>query len=173
MRPIEDAVPAGIDFTSVADLGCGDATRLIRLCGRDESLRGIGIDISAAACDLAAGKVADAGLADRVEIVRTDVLDRVDHRVFPGVDLVASFLIAVRFPGRRRLVRAAQEAARRRWQHPRRHARQAVHHARQGQRVRRGVQCAGHHRRNRPAGPSRRQPDDYAAERRHATLEPA
>lgn len=93
MRPIEDGLLAEVDFTSVADLGCGDATRLIRLCGGDDARTGLGIDISESACGLARKKVANAGLAERVTIVREDIQRCFGVRRFPGVDLVASFLM--------------------------------------------------------------------------------
>ncbi|MEU4769920.1 aminotransferase class I/II-fold pyridoxal phosphate-dependent enzyme [Actinosynnema sp. NPDC023794] len=93
MRPVEEEVLAGLEFASVADIGCGDGSRLVRLCGADPGRRGVGIDISADACAAATGRVRAAGLADRVEIVHDDVLRQADGRVFPGVDLVTSFLM--------------------------------------------------------------------------------
>jgi histidinol-phosphate aminotransferase len=93
MRPIEDELLAELDFTSVADLGCGGATRLIRLCGRDSARTGLGIDISESACGLARKNVANAGLAARVTIVHENVERCFGARTFPGVDLVTSFLM--------------------------------------------------------------------------------
>jgi histidinol-phosphate aminotransferase len=93
MLPVEEAVTAGLEYDMVADLGCGDATRLIRLCRRASSGRGLGIEVNAAARDTAQARVADAGLADRIEIVCADVLGRSGGQTFPGVDLVASFLM--------------------------------------------------------------------------------
>ncbi|WP_275116297.1 MULTISPECIES: histidinol-phosphate transaminase [unclassified Streptomyces] len=92
MLPPEAELLASVDFRSVADLGCGDATRLLRLCGQDTARRGTGIEINEAACTQANKRVSEAGLADRIEIVHGDVLNFSD-RVFPGVDLVASFLM--------------------------------------------------------------------------------
>ncbi|MGW2230236.1 histidinol-phosphate transaminase [Streptomyces formicae] len=92
MLPLEKEVLASVDFGSVADLGCGDATRLLRLCGGDTARRGTGIEINAGACEQAVGRVADAGLSDRIEIVHGDVL-AFSERTFPGVDLVSSFLM--------------------------------------------------------------------------------
>lgn len=93
MQKAEAEILAGIDFGTMADIGCGDATRLIRLCTADEQRRGIGIDISRAACELATDRVRAAGLADRVEIVHENVLDTLSTRTFPGVDLVTGFLM--------------------------------------------------------------------------------
>ncbi|MFJ5101026.1 aminotransferase class I/II-fold pyridoxal phosphate-dependent enzyme [Streptomyces sp. NPDC088554] len=93
MQKAEAEILAGIDFGTMADIGCGDATRLIRLCTADGQRRGIGIDISRAACELATDRVGAAGLADRVDIVHENVLDTLSTRTFPGVDLVTGFLM--------------------------------------------------------------------------------
>jgi histidinol-phosphate aminotransferase len=93
MRPAEQRVLAGIDFDVVADLGCGDGSRLIRLCGADPARRGLGIEVSPAAAEQARLRIAEAGLTDRLEIVVDDVLSQARQRTFPGVDLVTSFLM--------------------------------------------------------------------------------
>lgn len=93
MLRTEHAVVADVDFGTVADLGCGDASRLIRLCGSNEARTGLGIDTSRGACEKAVKRVADAGLGHRVEVVCADVLDVLDERTFPGVELVTSFLM--------------------------------------------------------------------------------
>ncbi|KUO06129.1 aminotransferase class I/II-fold pyridoxal phosphate-dependent enzyme [Streptomyces caeruleatus] len=93
MRQAEAAVLGDLDFVTMADIGCGDATRLMRLCEADDRRRGIGIDISEAACALATDRVRAAGLADRVRIVRENVLDTLSTRTFPEVDLVTGFLM--------------------------------------------------------------------------------
>ncbi len=90
-RPIEQQVLDGIEFESVADLGCGDGSRLIRMC-RDGSRRGIGVEADEQACELATKSVAEAGLSDRITIVRDDAR-RLGDRRFPGVDLVTCFLM--------------------------------------------------------------------------------
>lgn len=93
MLPVEADVVAGLAYRSVADIGCGDGSRLIRLCQGDPAKRGLGIDISEAACGLAAKKVADAGLTDHVEIVCQNPFAGPNPPVFPGIDLVSSFLM--------------------------------------------------------------------------------
>ncbi|MEV6424323.1 histidinol-phosphate transaminase [Streptomyces sp. NPDC051662] len=92
MLPVEEEVLTTVDFGTVADLGCGDATRLLRLCGGNVARRGTGIEINKAACGQASERVAEAGLADRIEIVHGDILGFTD-RTFPGIDLVSSFLM--------------------------------------------------------------------------------
>ncbi|MFE8957409.1 histidinol-phosphate transaminase [Streptomyces iakyrus] len=92
MLPLEQEVLATVDFRTVADLGCGDATRLLRLCDGHPHRRGTGIEINQGACVQANKRVADAGLADRIDIVHGDVL-AFSGRTFPEVDLVTSFLM--------------------------------------------------------------------------------
>lgn len=92
MLPLEEKLLATVDCGTVADLGCGDATRLLRLCGQDPSRRGIGIEINEAACVQATKRVAEEGCADRIEIVHGDVL-AFSHQTFPDVELVTSFLM--------------------------------------------------------------------------------
>ncbi|HEY9327720.1 MAG TPA: aminotransferase class I/II-fold pyridoxal phosphate-dependent enzyme [Streptomyces sp.] len=93
MLPVEARVAGAIDYTSVADLGCGDASRLIRLCGTDTARRGLGIEVNASAAETARRRVEEKGLSDRIGVVLADVLDHVDRRTFPGIDLVTSFLM--------------------------------------------------------------------------------
>lgn len=93
MLPVEKQVASALDYTSVADLGCGDASRLIRLCGADTARRGVGIEVNAAACEAARQRISEEGLSDRLDVVRADVLDHVEERTFPGIDLVTSFLM--------------------------------------------------------------------------------
>ncbi|MFE9045013.1 aminotransferase class I/II-fold pyridoxal phosphate-dependent enzyme [Streptomyces sp. NPDC012421] len=95
MLPVEAEVASSLDYTSVADLGCGDASRLIRLCGTGAGTarRGLGIEVNEAACDSARLRIDRAGLSHRLDVVLADVLDHVDQRTFPGIDLVTSFLM--------------------------------------------------------------------------------
>ncbi|MFE1288825.1 aminotransferase class I/II-fold pyridoxal phosphate-dependent enzyme [Streptomyces sp. NPDC058751] len=93
MLPVEEKVASALDYASVADLGCGDASRLIRLCGTDTERRGLGIEVNAAACESARQRIGDAGLSHRLDVVQADVLDHVDQQTFPGIDLVTSFLM--------------------------------------------------------------------------------
>lgn len=93
MTGIEHRVIADLNYTSVADIGCGDGSRLIRLCQANPPRQGLGIDISEAACALAAKRVAHAGLADHVKVVCRDILKTGDGVTFRGIDLVSSFLM--------------------------------------------------------------------------------
>ncbi|MFD7469875.1 aminotransferase class I/II-fold pyridoxal phosphate-dependent enzyme [Streptomyces tendae] len=93
MLPVEEKVASAVDYTSVADLGCGDASRLIRLCGTDTERRGLGIEVNAAACESARQHIDRERLSHRLDVVQADVLDHVDRRTFPDIDLVTSFLM--------------------------------------------------------------------------------
>jgi hypothetical protein len=93
MQPIQDSVCASIVFGSMVDIGCGDGSRLIRMCGGSQPRRGLGIDISGPACQLAADNVSQAGLTGQVDIVQANVLDLFGARTFPGVELVMSMLM--------------------------------------------------------------------------------
>lgn len=55
-----------------ADLGCGSGETLIAFCRLDPALRGIGIDISEEALEEARRRVAEAGLTDRIRLVKGD-----------------------------------------------------------------------------------------------------
>ena len=58
---------------TVADLGCGLADVLIGFCRLDTKLQGVGVDISQDALKEAKQRVADAGLSDRIRLVRGDI----------------------------------------------------------------------------------------------------
>lgn len=93
MLPVEARLLAGVEYASAADIGCGDGSRLIRLCRGEVPRRGLGLEISEPAAVLAAKRVADAGLADHIEISRQNVFAASGRPVFPGIELVSSFLM--------------------------------------------------------------------------------
>jgi phenylpyruvate C(3)-methyltransferase len=88
VEPLFDDILSGLDFTTVADLGCGSGQRLIRIAGRDPEVNGVGVDIAQASVDLAQKSVAEAGLEGRVHIVRGDVLALGEDHVFTDVEVV-------------------------------------------------------------------------------------
>ncbi len=77
--------------------GSSEAGRLmgsaLGLCQGEPPRRGLGLDISAAACAVAAKEVAGAGLSAHVDIVCADIFSGGDRPVFPGIDLVTCFLM--------------------------------------------------------------------------------
>jgi len=95
MRPILFQVTDRLKFSSMVDLGCGDASRLIALCQRHPYLRGVGVDVSPIACDLARRRVAEAGLGDRLGIVCADAMGLWEHmsEALADVQLVTCFML--------------------------------------------------------------------------------
>ena len=92
-----DQVLDGVDFGTIADLGSGISARVSRVVGQRPGTKGLGLDISGPATELAQRTIADAGLTDRVQAIRTDVLD-VCHRQqhadrLSEVDTVMSFFL--------------------------------------------------------------------------------
>ncbi|MFE7676810.1 class I SAM-dependent methyltransferase [Streptomyces albidoflavus] len=87
----------GIDFKTIADLGSGTADRLCRVVQQREGSRGVAIDISAPATQIAQDRIRELGLSSRVEAVRADVLDvvlrRENQSKLTGVDTVMSFFL--------------------------------------------------------------------------------
>ncbi|MFI8993287.1 class I SAM-dependent methyltransferase [Streptomyces sp. NPDC053542] len=96
MRHILDEEIAGIDFRTLVDLGAGVSERVSRLVKERPGSRGIGIDISRPATELADETVAKYGLRGTVQPVCADVLDILfkDHRVDGSdeADVVMSFM---------------------------------------------------------------------------------
>jgi hypothetical protein len=98
MRKIYDEVIAGLPpFNCVADLGCGNAGRLIDLCKRFPSSRGLGIDVNAGAVDLANRNVREHHLDDRITVYEANVLDAVEANEIRAdlakVELVTCFMM--------------------------------------------------------------------------------
>jgi hypothetical protein len=85
-----------LDVRRLADVGCGDATRLVHLCRRYPGLSGVGVDRSPGACELAGRNVAAAGLEGRIDVVCADVLSYLDGPAsggLAGADAVSSFFM--------------------------------------------------------------------------------
>ncbi|MEV6766569.1 class I SAM-dependent methyltransferase [Streptomyces sp. NPDC051105] len=83
-----DAVLADLDLGKVADLGCGSGQRLIRIAGNHTGVHGVGVDISGAAVQLAAESVGEAGLADRITVLKGDALALEPLPEFADVDTI-------------------------------------------------------------------------------------
>lgn len=90
--PLADILD-GIEAHTMADLGCGGADRIVGLVRQRAGLRGIGIDIAAGALTVARQAVHDEDLADRVTLVRDDVLNLPAREEYRDVDLVTCFLM--------------------------------------------------------------------------------
>ncbi len=77
----------------IADLGCGDGTRLCDLATRDPRLTGIGVDRSSQAVRLARAQIERCGLKGRLGALRGDCLKPIRHRLTGRVDCVTSFFL--------------------------------------------------------------------------------
>lgn len=88
VEPLFDEIIDGLDFGTIADLGCGSGQRLIRIAQRNPGVAAVGIDIAHGAVELAEKSVGDAGLTGQVHIVRGDVLALRPEQVFADVDVV-------------------------------------------------------------------------------------
>ena len=62
-----------VSFERALDLGCGDARFLTAVC-KSFGCAGVGVDISAKACEEARNTVRRAGLGERVQVIEEDVL---------------------------------------------------------------------------------------------------
>lgn len=93
MQGIVHDVMSGLRFGRVADLGCGNAGRLIELCRRYPEVGAIGFDISEKAIDLARQNIERHVLADRIILRRVNVLDVVEEPEQGQVDLVMCFMM--------------------------------------------------------------------------------
>ncbi|WP_316524398.1 class I SAM-dependent methyltransferase [Kitasatospora brasiliensis] len=94
-------VLSGIDFRTIADLGSGTSARVRRVVSQREGSRGLGIDISRPATDIARRDIVEAGMQDRVTAVRADVLGLLGTQIdndaeaaeVAEVDTVMSFFL--------------------------------------------------------------------------------
>ncbi|MGV9847063.1 methyltransferase domain-containing protein [Streptomyces fungicidicus] len=91
--PVFWPVVSGLDFTSVADLGCGSGERLIRLARTGPEVTALGIDFAAGAIEVATAAVAEAGLSDRISLVQGDATALEPRPEFAGVDLLTCFMM--------------------------------------------------------------------------------
>jgi SAM-dependent methyltransferase len=90
-REMREVLFSGVDFATVEralDFGCGVGTDLCALARGHAALQGVGYTISGRQAAIARGRVARAGLADRIEIHHRDSASD----AFPGLfDLVFGF----------------------------------------------------------------------------------
>ncbi|MEO3810556.1 class I SAM-dependent methyltransferase [Sphaerisporangium sp. B11E5] len=91
-RTFQEALE-GVDFSRVADLGCGSGGRLISLVRERPGISGIGVDIAGPAVALAEVDAEKEGVADRVSFVQDDVTRLRPRADFERVDLLTAFLM--------------------------------------------------------------------------------
>jgi hypothetical protein len=95
MQHIFDEVIDQISFDCVADLGCGNAGRLVNLLKRKPGLTGVGIDINPQAVEVAQNNIDRSGFSDKMDVVCENVFTSLsEHRSeFDRVELVMSFMM--------------------------------------------------------------------------------
>jgi SAM-dependent methyltransferase len=97
MQSIVHDVMSGLRFRRMADLGCGNAGRLIDLCQRHPMVDAIGFDISEKAIALARQNVEHHGLTERITVRKVNVLDIVEDAELrlelSQIDLVMCFMM--------------------------------------------------------------------------------
>jgi SAM-dependent methyltransferase len=91
--PVFQAAIAGIEYSSVADLGCGSGERLFQLLRYRDDAKGLGIDVAHAALTVAEAAAIDAGLSERVAFLNDDVSKLEPRLEFDCVDLITCFLM--------------------------------------------------------------------------------
>lgn len=81
----------------VADLGCGNAGRLINFCQMMTAAAGLGLDINASAVELAQRHVLERGMAERITVRRANVLEAIELPALKDelsrVELVTCFMM--------------------------------------------------------------------------------
>lgn len=92
--PIVNRIIDDLDFTVLADLGCGSASRLIRQAQRFPDRRFVGVEVNPGAVDLARHAVAAAGLRDRITIIQDDVRRLSARAEYVDVDAIQTFFVA-------------------------------------------------------------------------------
>lgn len=95
MQDIFDRVIDGFDATCIADLGCGNAGRLVNLLKRRPELTGVGIDINPQAIEVAQKNAAQNKLTNKLELVCENVFTSLTEPrpELNTVELVMSFMM--------------------------------------------------------------------------------
>lgn len=95
MLPIFDQVMASLNFNNIADLGCGNAGKLIYLMNKYPNTRGLGIDINPDAIKLAQKNITSASLDNRIDLIEANVFIEINNnsKIFPEVDTVSCFMM--------------------------------------------------------------------------------
>lgn len=96
MQPILDEILESISFKKIADLGCGNAGRLINACSKFQGIKGVGADINQDAILMARDLVQMKNLSDRISLHQVDVFKKIrdeNTESFSDVDVVMSFMM--------------------------------------------------------------------------------
>lgn len=86
-----------IPFRYIADIGCGNAGRLIDICHRYHSVSGLGIDIDMPSIELALNNVSCNNLSHRIQIEKANILSNFLQesaiKIKNHIDLVTCFMM--------------------------------------------------------------------------------
>lgn len=90
-----DAIFDEMKPSLIADLGCGDGTRLIHFLQRNATARGIGVEKSHAASLIAQNNITQQGLTERMEVLNADCLKPLQGNSvrLADVDCACSFFL--------------------------------------------------------------------------------
>jgi len=105
--PLRDLLD-GIDFTTVADLGCGSGDRIIMLAEQRPAIRAMGVDIAQGALAVAGEAIREAKLEERITLTQDDVLNMSPRPEYADVDLLTCFLMGHDFWPRDTCVKTLQ-----------------------------------------------------------------
>ncbi len=92
MRQVSDQRVLDLSPTGIADLGCGDGSRLLRLLAATKDTLGLGIDISQGAIEAGRANAQKRGLSARATFSQGDVMTCPSPPGAEHVDCVVSFL---------------------------------------------------------------------------------
>jgi SAM-dependent methyltransferase len=84
---------AGSGFSVVADLGCGSGGRVMDVLRRFPGTRGIGVDIAEPSLEVARREAGEAGLGERTEFLRADVLNLEPRPEYADVEVLTCFMM--------------------------------------------------------------------------------
>jgi phenylpyruvate C(3)-methyltransferase len=89
--PYFEKVLHSYPFAIVADIGCGNAQRLVQLAKQNPEVHGVGVDINQNAVFLAHSRIAEEGLSERIKILQGDMRYLEERPEFANVDTLFSF----------------------------------------------------------------------------------
>lgn len=95
MQNIFDKVIDGFEAKCIADLGCGNAGRLVNLLKRRPELNGVGIDINPQAIEIAQKNKQQNGLSEKIDLICENVFTSLTEprSELSRVELVMSFMM--------------------------------------------------------------------------------
>jgi len=88
-------VMQNLNYHKIADLGCGNAGRLIKFVNLKDDSTGVGIDISREAIQSAKSNIHEEGLENKIQLFCENIFNSLKDKsvVFPEVDVVTNFMV--------------------------------------------------------------------------------